>query len=154
MGGEELLNLVTIPTPCPMDWDLMRGDDRVRFCAGCNKHVYNLSAMTSAEMVALIRTHGGDFCGQIYQRLDGTIVTAGCRRPEARQGGLQYHLRSLMAIIAAIAAALGLTRLLAEGQPAPPPKPVPPPPIRLGGKVCIPRAVMRVIDDTTSDRFA
>ena len=42
MDADDLLGQFTIPTPCPMDWDRMPGDDRRRYCAACGKHVYNL----------------------------------------------------------------------------------------------------------------
>ena len=47
MVDDELLNQINIPTPCPMDWDGMSGNDRMRFCDFCGKHVYNFAAMTS-----------------------------------------------------------------------------------------------------------
>ncbi len=39
---------VPIPEPCSADWDDMSGDERKRFCALCNKHVHDLSAMDEA----------------------------------------------------------------------------------------------------------
>lgn len=38
-----------IVRPCSVDWHTMSGDARKRFCAGCQKHVFNLSAMTQRE---------------------------------------------------------------------------------------------------------
>ena len=32
-----ILEQIEIRTPCPMDWDLMDGNDRVRFCDRCKK---------------------------------------------------------------------------------------------------------------------
>src|SRR4051812_47184360 len=46
MGGRRslpLLDRITIASPCTASWDDMAGDDRVRFCASCQKDVYNLS---------------------------------------------------------------------------------------------------------------
>jgi hypothetical protein len=56
----------------------MRGDDRVRFCDLCSKHVYNLSNLTSAEASALIRENEGNLCMRLYRRRDGTLLTADC----------------------------------------------------------------------------
>src|SRR4051794_5465795 len=87
MNADELLHQVTIPTPCPADWGSMRGDDRKRFCDSCGKHVYNLSAMTAGEAISLIRERGGELCGQIYRRPDGTLVTADCQPESPPPGG-------------------------------------------------------------------
>lgn len=39
----------TIRQRCLANWDQMPGDDQRRFCGHCQKHVYNLSALTPAE---------------------------------------------------------------------------------------------------------
>jgi hypothetical protein len=49
MDANEIFSQFTIPTPCPMDWDRMPGDDRKRFCGACGKHVFNVSRMTPDE---------------------------------------------------------------------------------------------------------
>jgi hypothetical protein len=38
------LDSIQVTRPCDTDWELMSGDDRVRFCEACQKNVYNLSA--------------------------------------------------------------------------------------------------------------
>jgi hypothetical protein len=38
-----ILERIEIRTPCPMDWDLMDGNDRVRFCDRCKKNVYKVA---------------------------------------------------------------------------------------------------------------
>src|SRR5688572_14713159 len=70
-----LVQLITIPEPCPVPWDQMQGDSRVRFCTRCEKNVYNLSAMTTEEAEQVIRENGGHLCGQIQRRGDGSIIT-------------------------------------------------------------------------------
>jgi hypothetical protein len=35
-----------VASPCPASWGTMRGDERTRFCEQCQRHVYNISAMT------------------------------------------------------------------------------------------------------------
>lgn len=67
------LNL-RIATPCRANWDDMKGDDRARFCQECNKHVYNLSAMSPAAAAELIREKEGKLCARFYQREDGTVL--------------------------------------------------------------------------------
>src|SRR5262245_56920441 len=49
-----LLQRITVARPCKANWDGMTGDDKRRFCKGCSKYVYNLSAMSSEEAEALV----------------------------------------------------------------------------------------------------
>jgi len=56
----------------------MSGDERARFCAQCQKHVYNLSELTAQQAVALIQSKEGKLCARFYRRADGTILTADC----------------------------------------------------------------------------
>jgi hypothetical protein len=72
------LDAITIPSPCPVSWGSMQGDARVRFCAQCGQHVYNLSEMRAAEAVRLIEGHEGRLCVQLFRRADGTVLTADC----------------------------------------------------------------------------
>ncbi len=46
----------------------MSGDERTRFCTDCSKHVYNLSAMTTAEAEELILEKEGHLCVRYYKR--------------------------------------------------------------------------------------
>lgn len=75
-----LLQNVRVASPCHADWDEMQpiDSDRVRFCQGCRKNVYNLSEMGQAEAEGLLRAHEGHLCVRYYRRLDGTILTADC----------------------------------------------------------------------------
>jgi hypothetical protein len=56
----------------------MRGGDRIRFCARCKKHVYNLSGMTRAQAENLIQQKEGGLCVRFYRRVDGTVLTQDC----------------------------------------------------------------------------
>jgi hypothetical protein len=78
MGSLDILNNVRVASPCPAPWGEMEGDDRVRFCGLCKKNVYDFSTLTSAEAVALIERTGGNLCGRLYRRRDGTLITADC----------------------------------------------------------------------------
>ena len=73
-----VLNNLRIASPCPATWGAMRGDDRVRFCDSCSKHVFNLSDLTANEAVALIQQSEGHSCVRLYRRKDGTVLTADC----------------------------------------------------------------------------
>jgi hypothetical protein len=73
-----ILNTVRIASPCRASWNAMEGDDRARFCGTCRKHVYNLSALTAAEAVALVERTEGRLCGRFYRRRDGSVLTTDC----------------------------------------------------------------------------
>ena len=45
---------LTVASPCPEDWSRMEGDEKRRYCGRCQLHVYNLSAMTTAEAAELV----------------------------------------------------------------------------------------------------
>ena len=117
----EVLNQVRIASPCEVGWDTMKGDDRVRHCAQCDRSVYNLAKLTAAEAVALLRAEGGPPCLQIWRRADGTVLTADCpvgRRVVARR-------RSCLALAAAVALGLLGAGVWATHRPLPPPTELP-----------------------------
>ncbi len=133
MDASELLRRITVPTPCPMDWNLMRGDDRMRFCDSCSKHVYNLSAMTASQIGELIRDQeGNSFCGRFYKRPDGSLVTSECPQtePPRTRRRLQLRLSSIMSLVAMMATMLGFIKMVAKdegssAQQLSPPQPTP-----------------------------
>jgi hypothetical protein len=112
MVDNELLSQINIAKPCPMDWNGMSGNDRMRFCDSCGKHVYNFAAMTSGEASDLIRGQGGEVCGRLNRHSDGTVITADSPVEALTEPGRwQFHIRTIMAVIAGFAALLGLARL-------------------------------------------
>src|SRR5262245_53029382 len=72
-----LLNQVHIPNPCPVPWSDMTGDDRVRFCRQCRRHVYQLAQFTAEDGARLVTTSGDELCVRIARRQDGSVATAG-----------------------------------------------------------------------------
>jgi hypothetical protein len=78
MNASELLAEVKIAMPCRARWSDMAGNERSRFCAECNKQVYNLSVMTAEAAAALIREKEGKLCARFYRRRDGTKLTTNC----------------------------------------------------------------------------
>jgi hypothetical protein len=78
MEALTILNNLRIASPCPATWEAMRGDDRVRFCDSCSKHVHNVSGLTADEAVALIQKSDGQSCVRLFRRKDGTVLTADC----------------------------------------------------------------------------
>jgi hypothetical protein len=77
------LDDLRIASPCDADWEAMRpvtsaDGARARFCGACEKNVYDLSAMTRDDAMALITRHEGRCCVRFYQRADGTVLTEDC----------------------------------------------------------------------------
>ncbi|MBS2033004.1 MAG: hypothetical protein JST54_34345 [Deltaproteobacteria bacterium] len=97
-----------VASPCSANWDAMPGDARLRHCGACNKNVYDLSNLTRAEVEALITATEGKFCARLYQRTDGTVLTADC--PKGLKDRLRDAAWSVRVRVAAIAA--GLTAVL------------------------------------------
>ena len=75
-----LLQDVRVASPCHASWDEMAAIDgeRVKFCGGCKKNVYNLSARSQGEAEGLLRKHEGHLCVRYYQRSDGTVLSGDC----------------------------------------------------------------------------
>jgi hypothetical protein len=82
-----VLNNLQIASLCPASWKGMKGDDRIRFCESCSKHVYNISDLTADESLRIIHENEDTACLRLYRRRDGTILTADC------PVGLRYRLR-------------------------------------------------------------
>jgi hypothetical protein len=105
MKTNELLANVKVASPCSARWGHMVGDDRSRFCAQCQKHVYNLSNLTANEASALIREREGSLCARFYQRADGTVLTSDC---PIGAGQVWARFRTLLGAAAALTL-LGVT---------------------------------------------
>lgn len=99
MKTNELLANLKVASPCSARWSDMDGDDRARFCAQCQKHVYNLSSLPAADAIALIRAKEGKLCARFYQRADGTILSADCPIGAAQ---VWTRVRRLVAAAAAL----------------------------------------------------
>jgi hypothetical protein len=109
------LDRVSIPIQCHADWDLMSGDDRVRYCKVSEKSVYNLSALTRRQTETLVAEHGGKLCARIYQRPDGSILTQNC--PHGIRGLTAKITRRAGAVLSVM---LGVGILAAQSQATPP----------------------------------
>jgi ankyrin repeat protein len=72
------LSQIEVASPCPVRWEEMEGDEKVRFCQGCGLHVYNLSAMDVEEAAERITQDDDRLCVRFYRRSDGTILTQDC----------------------------------------------------------------------------
>jgi len=72
------LNQMRVASPCPVSWEQMTGDNRVRFCGECRLNVYNFAELTRTEAENFLRATEGRICGRLYRRADGTIITKDC----------------------------------------------------------------------------
>jgi len=79
------LDNIQVAAPCPMSWEKMSGDDRVRHCQECKLNVYNLSEMTRRDAESLISSREGRLCVRFYRRADGTVLTRDCPRGLRKQ---------------------------------------------------------------------
>lgn len=80
----------------------MSGDDKVRACADCKMNVYNLSAMTEAEALELVKQREGRLCVRFYLRPDGTAMTKDC------PVGVSRARRTYTAALGAVAALIAM----------------------------------------------
>lgn len=65
------LKQISVPTPCPAQWDAMQGDAQTRFCTGCRKDVFNLSEMSRREGEDLLTRTDAQVCVFFYPDADG-----------------------------------------------------------------------------------
>jgi hypothetical protein len=108
-----LLDDVRIASPCPANWEDMAGDDRSRHCSACDRTVYDLSAMTASEAVALIREKEGRLCARLFRRSDGRVLTADC--PVGLRARLGQVGRATGAWLTALFVLLGFGFLIGRG---------------------------------------
>ncbi len=144
-----LLDKPRIASPCPVGWDTMEGNDQVRFCRQCEKHVYNVTAMTPEEVGALYEKNGG-LCVHAYRRADGTILLEDCpvglARVRRRAARLLCGVAATIAIVSTTGSLFGWrlngpwSRRLTSMEPFSRmanwvyPPPPPPPPVWLGSR--------------------
>jgi hypothetical protein len=110
-----LLDRVQIAAPCDARWEEMTGDERKRLCAECNLHVHNIAGLTRDEAEALLRRHfnpdgsskGERFCGRLFRRADGTILTQDCPKGLAKLRAATHRAAARVAV------ALGLSTFAA-----------------------------------------
>jgi hypothetical protein len=119
-----VLDNLQVASPCPARWSQMAGDDRVRHCGVCRRHVYNLSSMTRDEAEALILEQEGRLCVRYFQRDDGTILFDDDCGPGALRRRRRVVLAGAAAVLAGAAAALvgagvAAGQLSSSGAPAP-----------------------------------
>jgi len=98
----EILEQVRVASPCPVRWESMTGDARVRRCSQCERQVFNLSSMTADEALNLIYRTRGEVCVKLWRRKDGTVATSDC--PAGAMAGIQRTWRRVAALTASFVA--------------------------------------------------
>lgn len=104
------LDTLRIASPCNEPWENMVGDERSRFCGRCEKDVHNVSAMTRVEAEALLESVASSICVRMYQRTDGTILTADCPVGVRKKRVKRLFLATVGGGLAAAAGALAFWR--------------------------------------------
>ncbi|HXC35961.1 MAG TPA: hypothetical protein VNV43_08810 [Candidatus Acidoferrales bacterium] len=64
----------TIRQKCTADWEKMHGNDKRRFCERCQRHVYNVSAMSREEREVFESPVGMKECIFYSQRRNGEVA--------------------------------------------------------------------------------
>jgi len=91
-------NLVpAIEKPCPVKWESMVGDEKRRYCAHCQLHVHNLSAMTANERNEVLAPSPERKCISYLHRADANVPEG---KAQLRLQSLSWLPRWLAAIIA------------------------------------------------------
>ena len=129
---------VTIPEPCHENWQQMTPVEKGRFCASCQKKVFDFTNMPDSEIVSVLRSHN-HVCG----RLTAKQLEDGVKAPKER---------SLIGI-AATAAAISLLTVGANDATAQVPVPTEQHEAQkdsIIGKVLMPekRTITGIISDT------
>src|SRR5262245_28675542 len=106
------LDRIAVASPCPMAWNDMVGDDRVRFCNQCNLNVYNISTMTKPEAESFIANAEGRICAKLYRRADGSILTRDC--PVGLRAARKKVSRAAAAAFSALVSLFGGSALFAQ----------------------------------------
>jgi hypothetical protein len=104
------LDTLRIASPCRASWDEMVGDEKTRLCAQCQKNVHNVSEMTRDEAETFLESVAGSVCVRMYQRLDGTILTADCPVGVKRKRVKRLFLATIGGGLAAAAGAIAFWR--------------------------------------------
>jgi carboxypeptidase family protein len=106
------LDRIDVASPCPMAWDDMTGNERVRFCSQCKLNVYDIAAMTKSEAESFIANAEGRICARLYRRADGAILTQDC--PVGLRAVRKKVTRAAAAAFSALVSLFGGTALFAQ----------------------------------------
>ena len=103
------LPVLEIANPCPIDFHAMPADGRARFCAHCERHVHDLSAMRSDEVVDLVCRNADGLCVRFERTADGQIKTLDYQPPPPRRWSMRWLAVGFLTLIGAGALATWLS---------------------------------------------
>lgn len=89
----------------------MVGDDRVRHCGVCDKHVYTLDTLSAPEVRELVLKTEGRICWRFFVRKDGTVLTRDCPVGLARVRRRSLALAGALCVLVLGTTAQGLREL-------------------------------------------
>ena len=114
-GSRKSLDIIQVQSPCSESWDQMSGSEQTRFCAGCQRHVHNLSQMTRDEAERLICDAAGRLCVRFERMADGNVRTLDYQ-PTAKRART-WRFWSLLGLCGGAAAFV--VRFVMQTQPVP-----------------------------------
>ena len=98
------LHVISIAQPCHEDWSAMTPAAGGRFCAHCQRHVHDLSNMTSAEVDDLLCRSAGPLCVRYSTIPDGRVATLDYQKANPRSR--RWFLWAIPTALVSIAAAM------------------------------------------------
>lgn len=117
-NSSETLNRLVIGSECRTTWEQMTGDGVRRFCAECEREVFDFAQMSPTQIRAHLQASRGQLCARLT-RQDGRLVTA--REPALPPPAPPFGPRYVPALTAGlVAACLGAGAGMARAaEPAP-----------------------------------
>ena len=105
------LDRLEIVSPCTADWDVMIGNEQVRFCSHCNLDVTDLSTMTRSQAMRLVARSQGRVCVRYLPAPDVGVLTRQVPEKLYRIGRRVSRLAA-----GAFTATLSVSSAVAQGQ--------------------------------------
>jgi hypothetical protein len=72
---KESFDQLQIASSCKADWQTMSGGDQKRYCAECNKFVYDFSRLTPGQIEALVAGSRRGLCARLTRDEYGALIT-------------------------------------------------------------------------------
>ena len=72
-GPLNILDELIITSPCPIRWEEIGGSGRARHCHVCQKNVFDVIEMTSAEAVSILADAEALPCVRLCHGSDGRL---------------------------------------------------------------------------------
>jgi|GEM_PF-2276831 len=74
--SKDILDMISVESPCEMKWSDMTGDDLARHCERCETTVHDLSALTREDARKLIFGKSGKMCVRYHADNENKIINA------------------------------------------------------------------------------